>query len=173
MHGPALNPKCYRHKPKSCGCNEWQMLDHRNWVRERLGLLPLSLMDSHWGKKPVFSHILSLWNATAISKNSKAWKSLPLFTGGRLKFGKVSPACVNSAALTVGCKGRKVRCPEGFDGGWPFPSRGQHLNFQAVQHWGPQVGHREYVMILETNKQSSSHTLENKTQLLCSNTSVV
>lgn len=26
-------------------------------------------------KKPVLSHILSLWNATGISKNSKAWKN--------------------------------------------------------------------------------------------------
>lgn len=64
-----------------------------------------------------------------------------------------------SAVLTVGCKWRKVGRAEGFDRGWPFPTSRQHLNFQAVQHGGPQVGHSEYVVILKINTslQFSDH----------------
>lgn len=48
---------------------------------------------------------------------------------------------------SVGCKWRKVRRSEGFNCSWPFPTSRQHLNFQAVQHRRPQVGHGEYIMI--------------------------
>lgn len=64
--------------------------------------------------------------------------------------------------LTVGCKRREVGRAEGFNRGRPFPASRQHLNFQAVEHGGSQVGHGEHVMILKINT-STLRPLENKT----------
>lgn len=48
---------------------------------------------------------------------------------------------------SVGWKWRKSRCSEWFYCSWSLPTSCQHLNFQSVKHWWPQIGHGEYIMI--------------------------
>lgn len=154
-----MNPKCYRHKPKSCGCQQMANVRPQKLSERRTGFASTVADGQLPGEKSQYFHTPQIYGMLLESvKTLRPEKGFHSFRG-RLKSCNITSTCENSAALTVGSKRREVRRAEGFDRGWPLPTGGQHLHFQAVQHRGPQVGHREHVMILKINTslQFSDH----------------
>lgn len=65
----------------------------------------------------VWSRLVSFWGSLVMMR-------MPMFEVGSVHRGQC-----------------EVGRPESFDGGRPFPARGQHLHFQSVQRRWPQIGH--------------------------------